>query len=102
MALTDGGRPPQVFLSAHPAGSARFPGPRWPHGVGELVTGQPLPKGASAEQRYRALLDRRDQEARHGDEARGERDLLQARRRELIDASRAARALRDELSAYAF
>ncbi len=62
------------------------------------LPGQPLRPDASAEKRYRGLLDRRDMEANLADEAREERDMLQTRRRELIDASRAARAKRDELS----
>lgn len=62
------------------------------------MTGQPLRAGASAEQRYRALLDRRDAEAQLADEARDGRDLLQTRRRELIDESKALRAARDALS----
>jgi uncharacterized coiled-coil DUF342 family protein len=62
------------------------------------MTGQPLRAGASAEQRYRALLDHRDAEAQFADEARDERDMLQTRRRELIDGSKALRATRDALS----
>ena len=62
------------------------------------MTGQPLRAGASAEQRYRGLLDRRDAEAQLADESRAERDLLQTRRRELIDESRALRARRDALA----
>ncbi len=62
------------------------------------MPGQPVRPNASAEQRYRGLLDRRDLEARLADEARDERDLLQGRRRELVDASRAERTRRDALS----
>lgn len=62
------------------------------------MTGQPVRANASAEQRYRGLLDKRDMEARHADEARDERDLLQARRRELIEDSKDAREQRDALS----
>jgi uncharacterized coiled-coil DUF342 family protein len=62
------------------------------------MPGQPPRKGATAEKRYRSLLDRRDHEAGLADEARAQRDLLQARRRELIDGAKAARARRDELS----
>src|SRR5213594_2176879 len=97
MALIVAALVPQVFLSAHPARRAHFAGASRLTKEDERLTGQPLPKGASAEQRYRALLDRRDLEARHGQEARGERDLIQSRRRELIDASRDARARRDPL-----
>lgn len=61
----------------------------------------PAQRGATAEKRYRSLLDRRDHESQLADEARAQRDLLQARRRELIDDARAARARRAELSAQA-
>lgn len=44
------------------------------------------------------MLDRRDMEARKGDAARGERDMLQARRRDLIAESKAARDERNALS----
>lgn len=62
------------------------------------MTGQPLKAGASAEQRYRGLLDHRDAEAQFADEARAQRDMLQTRRRELIDESKALRAQRNALS----
>ncbi|HEX9710336.1 MAG TPA: hypothetical protein VGB42_10280 [Candidatus Thermoplasmatota archaeon] len=62
------------------------------------MPGQPASPTASAEKRYRALLDRRDHEARLADEARAKRDLLAARRRELVDEARSARAQRDALS----
>src|SRR6266850_606870 len=62
------------------------------------MTGQPVRANASAEQRYRAMLDRRDMEARKGDAARGERDMLQARRRDLVAESKAARDERNALS----
>jgi uncharacterized coiled-coil DUF342 family protein len=62
------------------------------------MTGQPLRPNASAEQRFRGLLDRRDMEGRKADDARAERDLYQARRRELIEASRGERDRRNALS----
>ena len=62
------------------------------------MTGQNLQPGASAEKRYRSLLDRRDFESGLSDEARAQRDMLQARRRELIDEARAARDRRNALS----
>jgi uncharacterized coiled-coil DUF342 family protein len=65
------------------------------------MPGQPTKPGASAERRYRGLLDRRDNESQLADAARAQRDLLSARRRELIDQARQARARRDELSAQA-
>ena len=89
---------PKPFYSGSQVCAARVRGP-WPGcGEGADLTGQPLRPDASAEKRYRGLLDRRDMEANLADEAREERDMLQTRRRELIDASRAARAKRDELS----
>lgn len=65
------------------------------------MASKPAERGATAEKRYRSLLDRRDHESKLADEARAQRDLLQARRRELIDEARSARARRDELSAKA-
>ncbi len=65
---------------------------------GERVKGQPVRANASAEQRHRGLLDKRDMEAQLADDAKAERDLLQSRRRELIEVSRVERAKRDAAS----